>query len=260
MRSTDDQRSGVPALHVVGVGKRFGKFTAIESIDLSVRPGSLHAVIGPNGAGKTTFFNLLTGQLTPSRGTIEVFGRPANGVPVHRRLELGLARCFQVTNLFPELTVLENVRLAAQGRHARQAFDFWNGLERKRSVIEQSHRALERVGLAPVAQRRAAELSHGQQRLLEVALCLAPDPKILLLDEPTSGMGIDDIPVMESLLRELTGDYTIVMIEHNMAMTMRVADRISVLVAGKVLIEGRPDEVRTDERVQRAYLGEGLSA
>ena len=250
----------VPALQAVGIGKRFGRFTALESIDLSVQAGTLHAIIGPNGAGKTTLFNVLTGQLAPSRGTVLVHGESVNRVPVHRRLGVGLARCFQVTSLFPELTVLENVRLAVQGRHSKHAFDCWSPVGRSRGPIDQAQQVLERVGLQRVAQRKTSELSHGQQRLLEVAMSLAPEPKILLLDEPTSGMGIDDVPVMERLLSQLTGEYTIVMIEHNMAMTMRVANRIAVLVAGKVLIDGEPDEIRADEGVQRAYLGEGLSA
>jgi branched-chain amino acid transport system ATP-binding protein len=252
--------AAVPALQAVGVVKRFGSFTALESIDLAVRPGTLHAIIGPNGAGKTTLFNVLTGQLAPSAGTVLVHGDQVHRLPVHRRVGLGLARCFQVTSLFPDLSVAENLRLAAQGRHASRAFNFWSSVGSHRAAIERAHAVLERVGLERVADRRAAELSHGQQRLLEVAMSIAPEPRILLLDEPTSGMGIDDVPLMERLLRELTGEYTIVMIEHNMAMTMRVADRIAVLVAGNILLDGEPRDIRADERVQRAYLGQGLSA
>lgn len=249
-----------PALEAVGVVKRFGNFTALEGIDLAVQPGTLHAIIGPNGAGKTTFFNVLTGQLPPTSGKVLVHGEPVHRLPVHRRVGLGLARCFQVTSLFPDLSVLENARLAAQGRHASSAFNFWSSVAHNRTALDRAHEVLARVGLGGAVDRKAAELSHGQQRLLEVAMSIAPEPRILLLDEPTSGMGIDDVPLMERLLTELTGEYTIIMIEHNMAMTMRVADRVAVLVAGTILIDGRPEDVRVDERVQRAYLGQGLSA
>lgn len=250
----------VPALEAVGVVKRFGNFTALERIDLAVQPGTLHAIIGPNGAGKTTFFNVLTGQLPSSSGKVLVHGEPVHQLPVHRRVGLGLARCFQVTSLFPDLSALENARLAAQGRHAATAFNFWSAVEHNRIALDRAHEVLSRVGLGGAVNRKAAELSHGQQRLLEVAMAIAPEPRILLLDEPTSGMGIDDVPLMEQLLTELTGAYTIIMIEHNMAMTMRVADRVAVLVAGSILVDGRPEDVRVDERVQRAYLGQGLSA
>ncbi len=254
------EHNGRVALEAVGVAKRFGNFTALEQIDIAVQAGTLHAIIGPNGAGKTTFFNVLTGQLAPSEGTVLVDGQEVHRTPAHRRVGLGLARCFQVTSLFPELTVLENLRLAAQGAHAAQALNFLTALGRRRAPLERAREVLHQVGLQQVGHRQAAELSHGQQRLLEVGMSLAPRPKILLLDEPTSGMGIDDVPLMERLLHELTGEYTIIMIEHNMAMTMRVASRIAVLVAGRILLDGAPAEIRSDERVQRAYLGQGFSA
>lgn len=256
----NSQEPTSPALQAVGVAKRFGSYTALEQIDIAVARGTLHAIIGPNGAGKTTLFNVLTGQVAPSGGKVLVDGHEVHRTPAHRRVSLGLARCFQVTSLFPDLSVVENLRLAAQGAHAAQAFNFLTSVGGRSAPRARAEVVMQQVGLESVAHRQVAELSHGQQRLLEVAMSLAPRPKILLLDEPTSGMGIDDVPLMEQLLHELTGEYTIVMIEHNMAMTMRVADRVAVLVAGRILLDGEPEDIRADERVQRAYLGQGLSA
>jgi branched-chain amino acid transport system ATP-binding protein len=228
----------------------------VRDVDLQIARGSLHAVIGPNGAGKTTLFNMLTGQLSPTAGQIFVHGAAVHQTPVHERVKHGLARSFQITSVFDSLTVRENGRLAAQGRHARQALRFWPAALENDKVRRRVDETLQRVGLEKRAARIAGELSHGEQRLLEVAMALAPNPDVLLLDEPMSGMGIDDVPLLEHLLGKLKSDFTIVMVENNMAVTMRLAYRITVMVAGQVLVEGAPSVVRSDERVQKAYLGE----
>jgi branched-chain amino acid transport system ATP-binding protein len=245
------------ALNVVDVTKRFGGFTALNGVSLTVREGELHAVIGPNGAGKTTLFDIVTGQLRPTSGTVEMGGRKLNHASVHERVKFGLARSFQVTSLFQELTAFENVRLAAQGKSVGHARQFWGNVSWNDDIVERTHEVIDEVGLHRVAGRRASELSHGQQRLVEVAMALAPHPKILLLDEPTSGVGVDDIPMMERLLSKLVGPYTILMIEHNMSVTMKTANRISVLMAGEIIAHGDPSDIRNDERVKRAYLGQG---
>lgn len=250
----------VPAIEVDGVRKRFGGFVALDGVSLLVEPGQLFAIIGPNGAGKTTLFNVLTGQLRPSSGEVRVHGEAVSAVPVYRRVNVGLGRSFQVTSLFRELPVFENVRLAAAGAQAGRSLNFWSRLGTRHAYVDRAHACLEQVGLGAMASRTASELSHGQQRLLEVAMALAPEPEVLLLDEPTSGMGADDIPAMETLLADLTRSYTVVVIEHNMAMTMRIADQIAVLVAGKVLIQAEPAAVRANTDVQRAYLGRDADA
>lgn len=243
------------AVELAGVTRRFGGFTALDEVNLTIAPGTLHAIIGPNGAGKTTLFNILTGRLRPTAGRVLVDGRPAHQSPEHRRVAMGVARSFQVTSLFQDLTVRENVRLAASGRRLRRALSMWRPVEHDHAGLVRAGEVLDQVGLGRVAERRAAELSHGQQRLLEVAMALAPRPRILLLDEPTSGMGVDDIPAMESLLARLAGTHTVVMIEHNMALTMCIADNITVLVSGRVLTSGPPERIQSDIEVRRAYLG-----
>lgn len=242
-------------LQVENMSMRFGDLVALHEVDLAVRPNTVHAIIGPNGAGKTTLFNILTGRLRPTSGRARYRGREITGLPVHRRVRLGISRSFQITSVFQELTVRENVRLAAQGAHSSRSLDFWRHVARQRSSHERADAVLERVGLDPVAGVLAGELSHGRQRILEVAMALAPGPQLMLLDEPTSGMGVEDIDMMQSLLTDLGQDHTLVVIEHNMTLTMRVADRISVLVGGEVLTEGTPDDIRRSPAVQKAYLG-----
>lgn len=240
-----------PVLEVDDVARSFGDLRALNGVSLAVRPRTIHAIIGPNGAGKTTLFNILTGRLRPTRGTVRYLGRRITDVPAHRRVKLGISRSFQVTTLFQELPAEENVRLAAGGPRSRRALNFWGRVPHEPAVGE----ILDRVGLAHAADVRAGELSHGQQRILEVAMALAAGPRLMLLDEPTSGMGVEDVGRMESLLTDLGRDHTLVFIEHNMNLTMRVADQITVLVGGQVLTDGEPREISGSAAVQEAYLG-----
>ena len=237
--------------------RRFGDFIALKDVDLSVAPGALHAVIGPNGAGKTTLFNVLAGQLAPSGGAVYFDGSAVTKLPVHRRTHLGIARSFQITAVFPELTVRENVRLAAQAVAPKVRRSFLRASTSKALRLDVVDDVMERVGLTRLSEVPAANLSHGLTRRLEIALALASGPRLLLLDEPLSGMGVDDIAGMEQLLRSLVPDHTVVLVEHNMPVTLAISDRVSVLVGGQVLVEGTPQEVAADDRVKDAYLGRG---
>jgi branched-chain amino acid transport system ATP-binding protein len=246
-----------PILEAESLSKSFGAFEALRNVDLSIERGALHAVIGPNGAGKTTLFNVLTGQLRPTSGRVLFDGKPVQNLPAHRRAHLGMARSFQITSAFKELSVLENVRLAAQAVSpsiSRSAFRAARHYERPLQVAGS---VLERAGLTRHAGLDAGNLSHGLSRRLEIAMALASEPQLLLLDEPLSGMGVDDIAGMERFLRSLVPDHTLVLVEHNMPVTLAIADRVSVLVGGQVLTEGTPREVAADQRVRDAYLGKG---
>jgi branched-chain amino acid transport system ATP-binding protein len=246
-----------PLLRTEKLTRRFGDFTALKDVDLSVQAGSLHAVIGPNGAGKTTLFNVLAGQLTPTAGSVYFDGQEVHRLPVHRRTHLGIARSFQITAVFPELTVRENVRLAAQAVAPQVRRSFLRASSAPGLRLEVVDEVMERVGLTHLAEVPAANLSHGLTRRLEIALALASGPRLLLLDEPLSGMGVDDIAGMEQLLRSLVPEHTVVLVEHNMPVTLAIADRVSVLVGGQTLLEGAPAEVAADDRVKDAYLGRG---
>jgi branched-chain amino acid transport system ATP-binding protein len=242
-------------LQANGIVKRYGKFTALVEVDLRIMPRTVHSVIGPNGAGKTTLFHILTGTLPITAGKIVFDGHDVTHEPDYKRVRRGVARSFQVTSLFANLGVRENLRLAAQGIHARRAFNAWTP---PRGALEQADvvdSVLERLMLQRFASTAAGALSHGQQRRLEVGMALAARPKAIFLDEPTSGMGIDDLDDMKQLIRGLRDDYTVVLIEHNMGIVMDISDTITVMQQGRVLVEGRPDEIRGDERVRTAYLG-----
>ncbi|MDT3678892.1 MAG: ABC transporter ATP-binding protein [Burkholderiaceae bacterium] len=238
------------------LGVRFGQFVANRGINLNVQAHSIHSLIGPNGAGKTTFFNALSGRLLPAEGSVTFDGRDVTRMPVNRRVRIGMARCFQVTNLFQGLTTRENLRLAAQGMRPGKALNFWSRKEHIHEASETADELIERLSLQKLAHTKVSELSHGRQRMLEVAMSLASRPKLLLLDEPTSGMGVDDIPMMRELLQNLSSDHTILLVEHNMHLVMSVSHRIAVLYQGELLVEGTPDDIRGDERVRRVYLGE----
>jgi branched-chain amino acid transport system ATP-binding protein len=247
--------SGPFLIEAVDVDKRYDKFAALTGVNLKVRPHTVHSVIGPNGAGKTTLFHMLTGTKAVSGGRILFDGHDVTREPDHRRVRRGIARSFQVTSLFLTLPVRENLRLAAQGIAPAGAMNCWSRPDGPRAHAETVDNVLERVGLQPVAGSAAGNLSHGQQRRLEVGMALAARPKAIFLDEPTSGMGIDDIEGMKKLIRSLRDEHTVVLIEHNMNIVMDISDTITVMQLGRVLAEGLPQEIRRDERVRAAYLG-----
>jgi branched-chain amino acid transport system ATP-binding protein len=242
-------------LRASGVVKRYGKFTALAGVDLSVAPRTVHSVIGPNGAGKTTLFHVLTGTVPITSGSIVFDGEDITREPDHKRVRRGIARSFQVTSLFQNLSVRENLRVAAQGVEARRALNAWTPPQGALAHTEIVGRVLERLALQRHADTLAGALSHGQQRRLEVGMALAAQPRAIFLDEPTSGMGIDDLDDMKTLIRGLRDEYTVVLIEHNMGIVMDISDTITVMQQGRVLVEGKPDEIRGDERVRSAYLG-----
>ena len=242
-------------LAVRGLGKRFGGFAALRDVSFTVRARGIHAFIGPNGAGKTTLFNCLTGTLLPSTGRVVFAGRDITRLPPHRRARLGIARSFQVTNLFQNLSVFESLRLAAQAQSALASFDFLRPKERLVRARDAAEAVLARLALQRWRDVRAGELSHGQQRILEIGLALAGAPDTLLLDEPMAGMGVDDIATMQRLIAELGRAHTVVLIEHNMNVVLDVSDVISVMHQGSILAEGPPDAIRRDPAVRAAYLG-----
>ncbi len=236
--------------------KEFGGLIAVDDVSIRIEQGSTHSIIGPNGAGKTTFFNLLTGKYKPTRGKVIFKGEDITALPVHRRAHIGIGRSFQITNIFPNLTVLENVRLAVQALH-RVSFNFWR---RADSYTEYTRRALailEMMGLAELAQAPANALPHGGKRKLELAILLAADTELMLLDEPTAGMASEQVPELMRIIADIAsrGDRTIVMVEHNMNVVMGISDRITVMSVGRVLVEGTPAQVSADKTVQSVYLG-----
>jgi branched-chain amino acid transport system ATP-binding protein len=233
--------------------RAFGSLIAVDDVSISVRRGELRSIIGPNGAGKTTFFRLISGEMAPTSGRIRFTGRDIAGLPQHAVTRLGIAKSYQITNVFPHLTVLENVRVAVQG-HAR-AFDFWSRADRLAGVRQQAEALLESVGLAGKIRLLAAHLSHGEKRHLEIGIALATDPQLLLLDEPTAGMSPEETDQTTRLIRELAAHRTVVLVEHKMKVVMNISDRITVLHQGRVLAEGTPEEIRSNTVVQQTYLG-----
>ncbi|HXU89291.1 MAG TPA: ABC transporter ATP-binding protein [Methylomirabilota bacterium] len=245
----------MPLLRTEGLTRSFGALTAVNEVTLEVQMGSLHSVIGPNGAGKTTFFNLLTGQLTPTSGRILFDGRDIAGTPPHDVAHLGIARSFQRTSIFPTLSIFDNVWLAAFARAGSWRGLGWRRTERYPELGAAARAALESVGLEAQAARPAREISHGEQRQLELAIALAAAPRLLLLDEPAAGLSPEETLRMVALVRQLKGRYTIVLIEHKIDVVMTISDRISVMHFGRVIAEGTPAEIQRNAEVRRAYLG-----
>jgi branched-chain amino acid transport system ATP-binding protein len=235
--------------------KNFGALRATDGIDFDVKEGETHAVIGPNGAGKTTFISQLAGNLQPDAGSVRFAGEDITRLPAPKRARKGLARSFQITSVYPEFSALDNVALAVQA-HSGHSFRFWRPARRDASLVQPAERVLDEVGLSNRKNVLAANLAHGEQRQLEVAMALATDPRLLLLDEPMAGMGIEESQRMIALLSRLKRTKTIILVEHDMDAVFRLADRISVLVYGRVIATGAPEEIRMNEEVRKAYLGE----
>jgi branched-chain amino acid transport system ATP-binding protein len=245
-----------PKLEVRNVSKHFGNLVAVSGMSMAVENGELRAIIGPNGAGKTTFFNLITGFFPPSSGDILLDGRKINTVTAAGRVKMGIGRTFQITEIFPELTARENVRIAVETGLGFSLRAWLNATDKKR-VADASDEVMTMANLMAKADRLVGELSHGDQRSAEIAMALALKPSLLLLDEPTAGMGDEETYQVTGLIRRLHRDskYTIVLIEHDMRVVFHLADRITVLAEGKLLAEGTPREISENEHVQNAYLG-----
>jgi branched-chain amino acid transport system ATP-binding protein len=244
-----------PLLQIERLTKRFGGIVASDDVTLSIPQGELHAIIGPNGAGKTTLIGQLTGELSSQSGHIGFAGEDITALPAWQRSLRGLARSFQITSLFLDFTALDNVALAVQA-HTGHSFHFWRDARREAELREPARAALERVGLGTRADALVASMSHGEHRQLEIAMALATKPRMLLLDEPMAGMGLEESARMVALLRQLKQELTILLIEHDMDAVFALADRISVLVYGRIIASGEPAAIRANADVRRAYLGE----
>jgi branched-chain amino acid transport system ATP-binding protein len=244
-----------PILELKGLRKRFGALVVTDDVTLDVLSREIHAVIGPNGAGKTTLINEITGEVAPDAGTILFAGRDVTRLPVHARALMGLARSFQITQVLPDFSVLENVAIAAQA-HRGSSFRFLANAAGEADLNERAMAALDQVGLTARARIAARVLSHGEKRQLEIAMLLVAEPKLLLLDEPMAGMGREETERMVDVLMQLKGRYPMMLVEHDMHAVFRLADRISVLVYGRVIASGPPNAVRADPSVREAYLGE----
>jgi branched-chain amino acid transport system ATP-binding protein len=248
--------AATPALETRGLTIRFGGHVAVDNVTCRFTPGTLTAIVGPNGAGKTTYFNLISGQLPATSGTVHLGDEDVTRLPPSMRTRKGLGRAFQLTNLFPQLTALENVRLAVQSRAEAgwSLFSVWNG---RRDLIEKAEDILERVRLADKRHVAPKTLSHGDQRKLEVALLMALEPKVFMFDEPTAGMSVDEVPTVLDLIHALKaqGDRTILLVEHKMDVVRSLADRIVVLHNGSLVADGDPAEVIASSVVQEVYLG-----
>jgi len=249
-----------PSLETRDLTVRFGGHVAVDHVSCAFHPGELTAIVGPNGAGKTTYFNLISGQIPVSEGSIALDGEDITRLSVPARTERGLGRAFQLTNLFPKLTVLENVRLVVQSR-MRRGFNIWTMAMSHRDMIEAAEAVLERVRLSQLAHQTVSALSHGDQRKLEVATLIAMEPKVFMFDEPTAGMSVDEAPVILDLIAEIKRDplATVLLVEHKMDVIRSLADRIMVLHNGALVADGQPAEVMASAVVQEAYMGKELA-
>lgn len=243
-------------LETASVRREFGALVAVDDVSISIERETLHSIIGPNGAGKTTLFNLVSGTLKPTSGKVFYKGRDITGLPMHRAIHMGIGRSFQITNIFPNLTVLENVRLACQAT-GRDSYRLLRSHRRFTPYLERAEAVLHQVGLTEKALIPARTLPHGDQRKLELGMILAPDPEVLMLDEPTAGMAAEQVPELMAMIQQIQaqGHKTVVLVEHNMSVVMRVSDRITVMHQGRVLAEGTPAEISSNSEVQTAYLG-----
>jgi branched-chain amino acid transport system ATP-binding protein len=246
-------------LEVRGLTKSFGALLASDSVALEVREGETHAIIGPNGAGKTTLIAQLAGELRSDRGEVRFAGEDITPLSAPARSRKGLARSFQITSIYPDFSTLENVMLAVQA-HAGHSFRFWSPARGERALREPAQAILEELGLSTRASAQAGALAHGEQRLLEIAMALAVRPRLMLLDEPVAGMGAEESQRMIAFLSTLKGGKTIILVEHDMDAVFSLADRVSVLVYGRIIATGTPKEIRANPEVRRAYLGEEAPA
>ncbi|HUT51717.1 MAG TPA: ABC transporter ATP-binding protein [Alphaproteobacteria bacterium] len=248
-----------PLLSVQMLNKHFGGIVATDNLSLDVVPGEIHAVIGPNGAGKTTLVAQLSGMLKPDGGKVIFDGHDVTSLPAPKRSKLGLARSFQITSIFRDFSVIDNVAMAIQA-HSGHSFRFWRSARNDPRLLDPARAALQLVGLEARSDVISGNLAHGEQRQLEIAMALATNPKLLLLDEPMAGMGAEDSEQMTRFLVSLKGKYTMLLIEHDMDAVFRLADRITVLVYGKAIATGTPEEIRLNKEVRTAYLGEDEAA
>jgi branched-chain amino acid transport system ATP-binding protein len=245
------------ALALDNISKNFGGLWATDEVSLWIEPGERRAIIGPNGAGKTTLFNLITGELPVTSGHIFLYGRDITSLPPHTRIKAGLARTYQITNIFPGLTVEENVQLAAQGLSSTK-FSIFRPVPKKGQIYSKVEEALEKLQLTGIKDVKASELSYGEQRQLEFALALTGNPKVLLLDEPAAGLSAAERVTIANLVRSLPADLTVVLIEHDMDLALGLVDKVSVLHFGKVIVEDTPANIRENEKVQEIYLGDAI--
>ncbi len=244
----------MPILETKNLSKHFDALVAVDSVNYSVEPGELRSIIGPNGAGKTTFFNMIAGDLIPTSGEVIFDGLDVSKVPAHERSHLGIGRTYQITNIFPKLSVLENIRIAAQSR--KTTLNLWSTIHKHKDLLEKADAILERINMTDKRAELAGTLAHGEQRYLEIGIALATDPKLLLLDEPTAGMSPEETIQTGEFIKSLADPLTVVLVEHDMEVVLGISDKITVLHNGAFLAEGTVEEVRANAEVQRVYLRE----